>query len=53
MVDIVTVTAKIMEPFITKNYFSYKELQNPTPIHQIINHYATILTTVGKKLYEK
>lgn len=51
LMDVAMITAKIIEPEITKPVYANRDFSKPVELHKKVSHYITILNFVAKKIY--
>ena len=49
--DVAMITAKIIEPEITKPLYASRDYTKPMELHKKVSHYSSILNFVAKKIY--
>ena len=49
--DVAMITAKIIEPEITKPLYASRDYTKPMELHKKVSHYISILNFVAKKIY--
>jgi hypothetical protein len=51
LMDVAMITARIIEPEITKPLYASRDFTKPMELHKKVSHYTAILNFVAKKIY--